>query len=265
VLTINHDDPIWDYFDYSNSSVSGTTFKFTFRDVTYDGFGFKDDETDPFLVRKIPRFIVITPTNRTFYNFYNANSLLKDWNVRELRWEMSPDKKLNDIGLLQHPFEVLNSYIHSEGESKSGDYSTQSYICRYGDTTNYTKTYKNPEEIPERELDPVRAAVIKVEEIKENYEIDNGITWYDLLARLDRKHMYTLNKRADVKVINKLKNGEKTNTKIYHVKSPKNKDASSRRNPTRIVSSKGLQDIQLSYAIEVPVRPPVPPEEESLL
>lgn len=257
VLTINHDDPIWDYFDYSNSSVSGTSFKFTFRDVTDDEFGFREDLSDPFLVRKIPRFIVVMPTNRTMYNFYNGNSILKDWNIRELRWEMSPDKRLSDIGLLKHPLQVENSYISSEGESKSGEYSTQSYICRYGDVTTYQKTYKNPEEIPERELDPVRAAVLKVNEIKEDYNLNNGITWYDLLGRLGRKELYTLNKRADVQVINKLKRGEKTGVKIFQIKAPKDKNITARRNPTRIVSQKGTVDVQFQYAIPVPVVPPI--------
>jgi len=257
VLTISHDDPIWDYFDYSNSSVSGTTFKFTFRDVTNEGFGFQTDASDPFLVRKIPRFIVIMPTDRTIYNFYNGTSILKDWNIRELRWEMSPDKRLSDTGLLTHPFKIQNSFIYSEGESKSGEFSTQSYICRYGDTTAYQKTYKNPEQIPEREIDPVRAAVLKINEIKEDYNLDNGITWYDLLGRLQRKQVYTLNKRADVQVINKLKKGEKTGIKIFHVKAPKDKNVTARRNPTRIVSSKGIRDVEILYAVPVPVKPPI--------
>lgn len=257
MLMINHNDPIWDYFDYTNSSVSGTSFNFTFRDVTYTNFGFNDDVIEPFLVRKIPRFIVVMPTNRTLYDFYSGNSVLTGWNTRQLRWEMSPDKRLYETGLTTHPFEVKNSFIVSEGESKSGEFSTQAYICTYGDTTNYQKSYKDPENIPDREVDSFRAALQKVNEIKENYELDSGITWYDLYSRLDRKHLYNIDKIATGNMINRLRKGEKTDVKIFQVKGPKKGNPDSRKSPTRLSGQKTDIELTILYATQVPTVPPI--------
>ncbi len=87
-----------------------------------------------------------------------------------------------------------------------------------------------------------------VEAINEVYELDGGITWFDLLTRLDREDIYQLEKVASPTIINSLKTGEKSGVKIFHVKNNKLKDRYSRRTPTRITPTDPSVVIDSFYA-----------------
>jgi hypothetical protein len=255
VLTINHNDGIWEYIDYKNYSVSGNKFTFTFRDVSYKYLGFSLDDSDPIIVRKIPRYIVVLPTDRTKFDLFKGESVVSDWSSRTITWLPSPDASLNKVGLLTHPFNIQNSFLYSEGESKEGDFSTQSYICKYQDTSNYSNSYKNPLEVPERTLDPVRETILHVSSLKEEYVLDSGVTWYDVLNTLERPALYNLTTKASPQLITKLRNGDKTGVKIYHVKGPTEPNRGNERIPTRIVATKTVPTIKNIYITERPVPP----------
>jgi hypothetical protein len=163
---------------------------------------------------------------------------------------MAIDKDLNTPGLLKHPFTIENTFINSEGESKTGDFSTQAFHCVYDPSAaNYNFTIKDAESRTTRITNGFRQAVLIASALNENYELDNGITEYDILSRLDRRELYTLEREVAPHLIADLKNGTKINVPVFNVKNITNvTDAKLRRSGTRLVQLKaGGTEIQSKY------------------
>lgn len=248
-FAIDHNDPILDYFAVSDAS--SNSFSFTFKDLTYKKVGSNEDSIGNILVRKIPKFILILPTNKTRYNFYNGHSILNDWNVRQLRFEKSPDIEFNDVGLVTHPFNVENTFVYSQGESKTGFFSTQAFHCRYSsEQPQYNLSYKDPDNKPTRLEDGFRKMIKIVNSLTENYNLSGGLTYYDVLSRLERREIYTLPRTVSKAVINKLETGDKFGTLLFNIKGPTGKNITARRSSTRLVNLKsdGVDEYKVKYA-----------------
>lgn len=234
-VCIDHDDAIIDYFQ--DASALSNNYQFTFKDLTYNKTGAKFDGISDLLVRKIPKFILVLPSNKTKYNLFNEQSYLVNWTTRRIRFEKSPDPELVNIGLTTHPFTVENTYVNSQGESKSGYFSTQAYHCVYSSSANnYDRTYKDPESKPERLEDSFRKFVKVVSSLGDNYEVNEGLTYYDALVRLDRPDLYTFNSKVSEAVILDIEAGSINETPLFHVKGPTGKSISARRSGTRLIS-----------------------------
>ncbi len=221
VLTIDHNDPIWEYFINDPDT---NTFKFKFTDFSFKNLDF--ESSNDILVRRIPKFIIVLPTDKTQYNIFNGRSILEDWNVRSIRWTLSPDAELSNTSLIHHPLVIENTFIHSSAESKEGAYSTQDFHCVYSSIDKrFEATYKDFDNRDETrlEIDGLRKAIKVATALVEDYEIDGGLTWYDILSRLSRRELYTFANYAKPKLFNSLKNGEveAIGEKIFHVEGPK--------------------------------------------
>ncbi len=249
VLNIDSNDPILDYL--ISPSCTGSTIKLTFKDLTYKYITDSSDVTVPLLPRKIPRFILILPTDRTKFNIYNGHSFVKDWNIRCMRFLQSPDQKLINLGLMDHPFIVENTFVNSSGESNSGYFETNAYHCRYTSSLpTFNVSLKSTSSLSNRLDDGFRKAVKVVSSLYENFNTSSGITWYDVLSRLDRREFYTLTRFSSKEVLNKLRSGETIPVKIYHVRGPQGTSISQRRSGTRLAGLKadGVDEYRQKYA-----------------
>lgn len=234
VFFIDYNDPILEYFEYTDTAV-----QVKFKDISLNYLGAKVGVAEQLYVRKIPKTIVIIPTNKTKYNLFNGASVLTDWGTRQIRFEKAPDKQLLSPGLTYSPFKIENTYLNSNGESKDGYFSTQSYHCVYDESQpTYNSSFKDSNNKPTRTDPGIKKAINVITSLSTTYDIDNGLTYYDVYNRLTRKELYNLDNTISKIVLNKLALGEQTGVKLYHIPSVKNTGITARVSPTRLIGLK---------------------------
>jgi hypothetical protein len=81
-------------------------------------------------------------------------------------------------------------------------------------------------------------------ELKNTYNINNGLTWKDLYSRITPLQYSAIRRGVPDYMINKLRNGDKTGVKLYHTK------GLSGTSTTRLISLKDGQSDNLPIYID---------------
>lgn len=206
VLPIYYDDPIFGHFDFT------TNFKFTFTSFSLDSLS-----SDYKFVRKIPKYIIIMPTDQTKYNIFNHQSVLLDYNRRKITWIHSPDENLSKVGLTNYIFPINFSYPNT-GITSSVT-ATQAMQANYSASTNlFNIAFRDINNKPERSQAGIRSLYTMINRINETYILDNAtLTWYDILSRMDLKQFYTYSTGVSPKVIQRFARGDFTGVKLTRV------------------------------------------------
>jgi hypothetical protein len=206
VLTINHQDPILGHFDASS------VYEIEYTSFNLNQFG--TDSGEQLFVRQIPELVVVLPTNKFNFNFYNGKSTLLDWNVRTLNFIVSPDTRYSRTKLDQHWLKIEDTYPNTDIDD------TLTYYGKRG-VLNVSESilsagFKNNEEPLPRKKHGFRAAVETASSIYLNYKVEGGILWSDLLIRLTEDQYKTFDIGITDTMIDKLRMGEKTGVKLFH-------------------------------------------------
>lgn len=217
VLMINHEDPIMGHINDDNA-----TFRLEFKDFTLENV----DETYLF-PRKIPKAIVILPTNRTRFNIYNGLSTLVEWNKREIEFAQHIDHRYYNTGLLYNYLSLESTWPNTD---ISGNKNTQG-LKFFHDRNHilFKSTYNETDEPLPRRKFGFRAAVNMVSSLDTIFENEGKFTWFDVLSRLSPREFYTFKYGVDRKMIDRLRRGERTGIKLtYSVFLGPDRDTSSK-------------------------------------
>lgn len=234
-LPIDHDDPILGHFHPSS------TYSLEFTTFNLEEFG--DDLTGPILVRKVPKCIIILPTDRYDYLFYSGYSSLVDWNVRKLSFTLSPDPNFYNKPLKDHPFVNLN--LAYPNPDITGEYSEHGMRGSfYSSATVLSDTFQSGTE-PDRTEHGFRAALRIASSLNFNYNVNEGILWTDVYKRLTATQYANIKMGVPNYMLDKLRLGEKTGVRLFH-----NKSGSYSVN-TRLISLKSEKTDTLPVYLEV--------------
>jgi hypothetical protein len=222
VLPIDHNDPILGHFD-SNSNI-----ELNFTNFSLEEFG--GDLNGPILVRKIPKCIVLLPTDKYDYLFYSGYSSLVDWNVRTLSYTLSPDPNYYNNKLKNHYFANIElAYPNPDITSEFSEHGMRAAF--YSSATVLNDTFENGVE-PDRSEHGFRAAVLIASSLNHNYNVNEGLLWTDVYKRMTPVQYSNFKLGIPTYMIDKLRLGEKTNVKLFHNK------AEGYGVPTRLLSLK---------------------------
>lgn len=204
LFPIYYDDPILGHFDFT------TSYKFTFTSFNIDSL-----QSNYKYVRKIPKYIIIMPTDRTKYNIFNHQSVLTEWNKRKITWVHSPDPVYSNVGLLNHIFPINFSWPN---EGITSSVNTQAMQASYTRNASiFNERFRSTEQ-PERSKSGIRQLYEMIERIDNNYIIDNNsLTWYDVLSRLDLYQFYNYGNGVSPKFISRFATGEFNNIRLLNV------------------------------------------------
>ena len=208
VLPVDHNDPILGHF----SSSSHYTIQFT--NFSLEEFG--DDATGPILVRKVPKCIILQPTDRYDLLFYSGYSSLVDWNVRTLNYTLSPDPNYYNPKLKDHYFASIE--LAYPNIDITGDYTEHGMRAVFSSATATAENLFISGSEPERTAHGFRAAVNIASALNNIYYVNEGLLWTDVYKRLTLKQYYTIKMGIPNYMLDRLRLGHKTNIKLFHNK-----------------------------------------------
>jgi len=143
------------------------------------------------LVRRMPWYIIVVPTDRTVNVPSQARSRMVDFSTRILDIEYSSKESNTDSNLTENPW-LNESIITTGGINFKGD---QIGNVIYQETREYSVNFTKIEEIPKyrrgfpvtpRKLQPTNVLLKKLKEIKGDFSLTerDSIKFYDLFSRL---------------------------------------------------------------------------------
>jgi hypothetical protein len=208
VLPVDHNDPILGHI--SNDS----TYTLQFTNFSLHQFG--DDATGPILVRRIPKCIVLQPTDKYNLLFYGGYSRLTDWNTRTLSFTLSPDPQYYNPNLKDHYFASLE--LAYPNEDITGEYSETGMRAVFSSATaTLTNLFTDGSE-PTRTAHGFRAAINIASALNSIYYVDEGLLWTDVYKRMTINQYYNFKMGIPNYMIDRLRLGQKTGIKIFHNK-----------------------------------------------
>lgn len=208
VLPIDHNDPIFGHF------ATGSKYTVDFTNFNLEEFG--DDLNGPIIVRKVPKSIIILPTDRYDYLFYGGYSTLSDWNVRQLNFSLSPDPNYYNPNIKDHYY--ANISLAYPNTDITDEYSETAMRASFSSSiTNINDTFIDGQE-PTRSVHGFRSAVNIASSLNFNYYTNEGILWTDIYKRLTKEQYTTLKIGIPNYMLDRLRAGEKTGIKLFHDK-----------------------------------------------
>ena len=205
VYPINYNDPILGHIS------SQSTIEMTYNNFSFEQFG--DDLGGLIFVRRVPKVIVLIPTDRYDYVFFNGKSKLVDWNERVLKFGLSQDKNYFNPGMRTNWVKINYSYPLTDIDNNINNTGLRAeYVSS---APIFTNTYVEGDQ-PNRTEDAFRALYRVINTLNSTYNIINGLTWKDVYSRLTPEQYTTIQRGVPPYMLNKLRIGEKTGVKIYH-------------------------------------------------
>ena len=205
VYPINYNDPILGHIS------SQSTIEMTYNNFSFEQFG--DDLGGLIFVRRVPKVIVLIPTDRYDYVFFNGKSKLVDWNERVLKFGLSQDKNYFNPGMRTNWVKINYSYPLTDIDNNINNIGLRAeYVSS---APIFTNTYVEGDQ-PNRTEDAFRALYRVINTLNSTYNIINGLTWKDVYSRLTPEQYTTIQRGVPPYMLNKLRIGEKTGVKIYH-------------------------------------------------
>jgi len=208
VLPVDHNDPILGHF--SNNSI------YTLQFTNFSLYQFGDDATGPILVRKIPKCVILQPTDKYELLFYGGYSRLVDWNTRTLDFTLSPDPQYYNTNLKDHYFASLE--LAYPNEDITSEYSETGMRAVFSSATATLDNLFTDGSEPERTAHGFRAAVNIASSLHNTYYVDEGLLWTDVYKRMTATQYYNFKMGIPNYMIDRFRLGEKTGVKIFHNK-----------------------------------------------
>ena len=203
VFPIDYNDPILGYFD------STSEYSFIFNSFSMKSFG--ETHGENIFVRRIPKIIVILPTDKTSYNFFHNFSLLVSPNVRRINFGALPEPDYYNTGLDKHWLKIKEGYPEPDifGElnpnSRYGEYSEEATLLNSGMTLESAMLRQG-----------FRAAYDIALELADTYYLDGGLLWSDIYQRMTKEEYTTFDRGIPEDIINAFMAGAYTGIKIFH-------------------------------------------------
>lgn len=208
VLPVNHNDPILGHFHTSS------TYQLEFTNFSFYQFG--DDATGPILVRRVPKCVILQPTDRYDFLFYSGYSRLTDWNSRSLSFTLSPDPTYYDPKIKNHYF--ANIELAYPNPDITGEYTETGMRAVYSSATATEQNLFISGSEPPRSAHGFRAAVNIASALNTIYYTDEGLLWTDIYKRMTFEQYCTFKIGVPNYMVDRLRMGQKTGIKIFHNK-----------------------------------------------
>ena len=185
VLYLDYNDPIWTMIN------SNSTIEFIFNNPSFDTFG---PNLSINLVREIPKYIRLIPTNKTennpYHGFSNLNTLqdLTGRAVRTITFTRGLDEEKQKTGLDDPPgFEIeYPGNPHDETRDNIA-YKVKEDEPLFRPDNNFISG-----EQPPRTLDPISNLYQAVKLIEQRFILSEGLTVYDVFSRIGARAYYGL-------------------------------------------------------------------------
>ena len=208
VLPVDHNDPILGHFD------SNSTYTIQFTNFNLHQFG--DDATGPILVRRIPKCVILQPTDKYNLLFYSGYSRLTDWNTRTLSFTLSPDPEYYNKNLKDHYFASVE--LAYPNPDITGEYTETGMRVVFSDSTATLANLFTSGSEPTRTAHGFRAAVNIASALNNIYYVNEGLLWTDVYKRLTLTQYYNFKMGIPNYMVDRLRLGQKTGVKIFHNK-----------------------------------------------
>lgn len=184
IFPIMYDDLILDHM-LTSSSISLTQ-----DDIRFDGHSRKNNKTVPILVRTLPWYIIIIPTDRQEYNPLLATSVLNIGRSRivsrSLKFKIPTNKKVFNPDLPNQYYPIVRRTSTYPEEDIYGSESLDGRKATISQTDNiFSNTYKTQEKPTRTKKTGLRVAYEIIKELNDNYVLDKGITYFDFYSRMN--------------------------------------------------------------------------------
>jgi len=219
-LSLQYNDPLFGHI------APESVFELETTDFSLHQFG--DDLNGPIFVRRLPRSVLVIPTNKYEYSVFNGNSTLIDWNVRRASFVYHPDEKYfnNDLGAghFYMSFRKTSSYNLTDIDGRVNDsaYFAWDKATNLNEANNFTYANENTEfylsPSSTKSAHGFRTAINLISSLNTIYELPDGLLWPDVYVRMNLTEYCNQKIGIPTYMFNKLRQGEKTGVKIYHDK-----------------------------------------------
>ena len=186
---ISYDDLLIDHM-LNTSSVTLSQ-----QDIRSDGHSRKTNKSFPILVRQIPWYIIIIPTNKHENNTFQQRSKLISMNrngvVRTLGFNLPINKKIFNPDNLVLNYNLINKTYLGEETDIYNQYNPLGFkLTLTTSSTLLTDNYKDSTKVARTRKTGLRVAYEILTELNNNYVLDKGVNDFDLFSRM-RLDQYT--------------------------------------------------------------------------
>ena len=192
------------------------------QDIRFDGHARKTNKNIPILVRQVPWYILLYPTDKTQHNPFDVKSTLeiieRDTVVeRSINYEMSIDTMDYDKNLSIAKFINVGTAYPEENIFAQVDLDSRK-VSFNPNSEFFSSGYRSGQKITTREKTPLRKLKEIITELNNNYVLDRGLTTFDIFSRLKFTDFNKLIKEDNSKLLfDKIKRGLINDIQVYEV------------------------------------------------
>lgn len=191
------------------------------QDIRFDGHARKTNKNIPLLVRQLPWYILLFPTNKEENNPFDIQSDLIEFEsgartTRELIFEMSIDSDEYDANITTAKFVNIGTVYPDE--NVYGEYDLDSRKVIFDPSSTFFSSGYKEEKTTQRPRTPLRKIKEIISELNNNYVLDRGLTTFDVFSRLNFTDFNKfISNRTNKVIFDKIKEGAIENVKVYEV------------------------------------------------
>lgn len=191
VYFLEHDDLFLDHLESSKE------LEMERKDISLGSLGPITNKDIPIIPRDIPWYVIIIPSSKTKYNPFKVRSHISGLSINgDLSRSISMAQTM-DSRIVGAATDFINSdTVGSSQKNIEGETAGAGYINSFDSTKNiYSDGYssnQNGEVDKTRFKSVIRKMAEIVTELNNNYILDGGLTWFDIISRLDINEYATL-------------------------------------------------------------------------
>ena len=181
VFHIQYDDMMIDHM------LQSSAITLSQDDIRFDGHARKTNKQVPILVRQLPWYILVFPTDKNELNSLLSRSKIETFNTsivqRSLNYILSVNRDIyNPLGRASS-FMDINLNYPEKNVFDEYDFESRKIIFNK-DNPIFKTGYKNGQPTP-RKKTGLRISYEIVNELNNNYVLDRGLTTFDLFSRMN--------------------------------------------------------------------------------
>lgn len=204
ILPINYNDPILGHIT--------PTSQYELEFTNYSLNKFTEDIEGDIFARKIPKAIILLPTDKYKYLLYNGTSKLTNWNQRELFFTLSVDSTQYETTLRNGWGKIERTYPSTDLENIISDNGLKNTF----EVSNVILSDGFNSIQPTRSVHPFRTLYNIVSGLNDSYNLIGGLEWKDILRRLTSDQYKGYNINISNAIFQKLIKGDRTGVRLYH-------------------------------------------------